>query len=258
MAPTLWDMHVHLDFMRHPEAVAQEAERLGLGMFACTVTPEGFQRVLPALSDASNVRLGVGLHPWWVADGRCDAKDVELICALARDTRFVGEVGIDLSPRHAPEESRETQSLALERIARACSETSDPSCRKVISFHTVRSAGLALDILERTGCLASCTCIFHWFSGTSDELHRALRGGCLVSVNEMMLRTRRGREYARQLPAERLLLETDLPPGEDVDFSAQEIRAQLERTVECIARIRDASLQEIAHLTSENANRILG
>ena len=112
MAPTLWDMHVHLDFMRHPEAVAQEAERLGLGMFACTVTPEGFQHVLPALIDASNVRLGVGLHPWWVADGRCDAKDIDLVCALARETRFVGEVGIDLSPRHAPEESHETQSLS--------------------------------------------------------------------------------------------------------------------------------------------------
>ena len=147
--------------------------------------------------------------------------------------------------------------MALERIAHSCAETSDPSRRKVVSFHTVRAAGLTLDLLERTGCLASCTCIFHWFSGTSDELHRALRGGCLVSVNEMMLRTRRGREYARQLPAERLLLETDLPPGEDVDFSAQEIRAQLERTIEQIARIRSVSAQTILYLTCENAHRIL-
>ena len=257
MEQTLWDMHVHLDFMQHPEAVAREAEQLGLGIFACTVTPRGYQRALSELSGASNVRLGVGLHPWWVADGRCDADDVELVCTLARDTRFVGEVGIDLSPRHAPVESHEAQVMALERVALACAETSDSLQRKLISFHTVRAAGLTLDILERTGCLASCTCVFHWFSGTSDELHRALRGGCLVSVNEMMLRTRRGREYARQLPSERLLLETDLPPGENVAFFAQEIRAQLERTVEEIARIRGVTPHEIACLTCNNANRIL-
>ena len=70
----------------------------------------------------------------------------------------------------------------------------------------------------------------------------------------MMLRTRRGREYARQLPARRLLLETDLPPGEDVLFAATDIVASLERTLEQLSAIRSC---DVRGLTCENAERLL-
>jgi TatD DNase family protein len=121
----------------------------------------------------------------------------------------------------------------------------------------VRAVTQALDILQDSGALVRCTCIFHWFSGTSDELHRALKAGCLFSVNEMMLRTRRGREYARQLPQDRLLLETDLPPGEGVPFSAQGIVDALQRTAATLAEIRHTTPDEIRRLTTTNAERIL-
>lgn len=249
-----WDMHVHLDFMRDAAAVAGEAADLGLGMFAVTVTPEGYEKTARELAAAPNVRVGVGLHPWWVADGRCDAEAAERAAKLAREARFVGEVGLDLSPKHVPHGSADQQVKALEKVARACTETSELAAPKLLSIHSVRAAGLTLDVLERTGALDSCNCIFHWFSGTSDELHRAVRAGCWFSINEMMLRTRRGREYARQLPAERLLLETDLPPGEDVPFAATEIVAQLERTLDQLAAIRGCDVQT---LTLENTQRLM-
>ena len=254
MTPTIWDMHVHLDFMRDMAGVAAQAEGLGLGMLATTVTPNGYERTRAALQGASNVRVGVGLHPWWVADGRA-GKDVAAQAArLARQTRYVGEVGLDLSPKHVPEGSLEAQLAGFTAICAAAAQTSDKASPKVISIHSVQAAGLALDVLERTGALDSCDCIFHWFSGTSDELHRAVRAGCWFSINEMMLRTRRGREYARQLPASRLLLETDLPPGEDVPFAAAEIVAQLERTLEQLAAIRGA---DVSQLVCDNAQLLL-
>lgn len=258
MGPTLWDMHVHLDFMQDARGVAAEAERLGLGMFAVTVTPEGYEQTARELVDAPNVRVGVGLHPWWVADGRCDTGDVARAAELARTSRFVGEVGLDLSPKHVPDGSLERQVAALEAVAGACAETSDGARPKVLSLHSVRAAGLTLDVLERTGALAACACIFHWFSGTSDELHRAVKAGCWFSVNEMMLRTRRGREYARQLPERRLLLETDLPPGENVPFATREIVASLRRTAEGIAASRGCAAESIEALTCANVQRLLG
>ena len=254
MTPTLWDMHVHLDFMQGPVAVAAQAQELGLGMFANTVTPGGYASAQTLLTDAPNVRVSVGLHPWWVADGRCDEDDAQRVAELVRTTRFVGEIGLDLSPRHVPEGSIESQLAAFETIVRACAETSDASAPKVLSIHAVRAAGLALDTLEEAGTLARCACIFHWFSGTSDELHRLVRTGCFVSVNEMMLRTRRGREYARQLPARQLLLETDLPPGEDVPFAAADILASLERTADQLSTIRH---EDVRPLTCENSVRLL-
>ena len=253
-APTLWDTHVHLDFMRNPREVAREAEALGLGMLAVTVTPEGYERMEAELAMAPNVRIGAGLHPWWAADGRCGSADRDHAVELARTSRFVGEIGLDLSPKHVPEGSLQTQLATFEAISRAAAGSSDPMAPKVLSIHSVRAAGLTLDVLERTGALGSCSCVFHWFSGTSDELHRAVRAGCWFSVNEMMLRTRRGREYARQLPGDRLLLETDLPPGEGVPFAAATIVAQLERTLDQLASIRG---RDVRGLVRENTERLL-
>ena len=243
--PELWDMHVHLDFMRDARKVAEDAAALGFGMFAVTVTPQGYIRAADELRSEPNVRLGVGLHPWWAADGRCGPDDVEKAAELARSTRFVGEIGLDASPKHVPEGSLPLQTAAFEKICAACAETSQPGAPKILSLHSVKAGGLTLDILERTGCLETCRCIFHWFTGSNEAMNRALRAGCMFSVNGMMLRTRRGREYARQLPAARLLLETDLPPGSDVPFTAGEIADSLEETLSELNAVRGADMRAV-------------
>lgn len=253
MAITQWDMHVHLDFMRDPGRVASEAETLGLGMFAVTVTPDGYERVRPDLAGAGNVRLGVGLHPWWAADGRCTAEDAAHAAQLARQTRYVGEIGLDASPKHVPEGSLERQAEIFEMICAACAGTSDPGAPKVLSLHTVQAADLTLDILERTGCLAACRCIFHWFTGSGTALSRAVKAGCLFSVNEMMLSTRRGRDYARQIPEKSLLTETDLPPGTDVPYSAGEITGALARTLSELQTVRG---RDVRMAVCKNAEKL--
>lgn len=257
MTPSLFDMHVHLDFMQDMQAVAREAEELGLGLFATTVTPTGFERARDALGDAPNVWVGVGLHPWWVADGRCEERDAMRTAELARSAGYVGEIGLDRSPKHVPEGSFDRQLRAFESIVSACAQASVALSPKVLSIHSVQAAGVALDALEHVGALSACRCIFHWFSGTSNELHRAVKAGCWFSVNEMMLRTKRGREYARQLPASRLLLETDLPPGEDVPFAATQIQESLMRTAEQLASIRGTTTADICALTCHNSLDVL-
>lgn len=42
MEPRLFDAHCHLDLMAHPDAVADEATALGLGLFDCGVDPRDF------------------------------------------------------------------------------------------------------------------------------------------------------------------------------------------------------------------------
>lgn len=245
MALKLWDAHVHLDFMHNAQDVAREASETGLGLFGVTVTPQGYEHAAEILRDEPNVRVGVGLHPWWIADGRCSLADAARVSELAEKSRFVGEIGLDASPKHVPEGSVDIQAAAFGMICKACADSSRPEMPKILSLHSVRAADLMLDILERTGCLERCRCIFHWFTGSGLALNRAVRAGCMFSVNEMMLNTRRGREYARQIPADRLLAETDLPPGQDVRFSAGEIAASLERTLDKLSAIRGTDMHPV-------------
>ena len=228
----LADMHCHLDFSSDMAALARLAQAHGVAAFSNTVTPEGYLAARDALTGFPNVRTGVGLHPWWVADGRCGAEQVELACRLIQETRFVGEVGLDFAPRR--EGTFETQLDAFERIVDACCAQNG----KVISIHAVRSATAVLDVLERHHATRSNACILHWFSGSSQELARARELGCHFSVNPNMLATKRGRAYAQQIPPERLLLETDLPEeGETTAQAGPAWITQLKRAAELLGEI---------------------
>lgn len=243
----MWiDAHCHLGWFSDPAAVAREAAEKGLGLLAVTVTPDEFRALRAAFGGEKNVALAAGLHPWWVRD----ASDADALCELLPGVRWVGEVGLDAAPRHTA--TWEAQLDAFERICRACAETSPPEAPKVLSVHAVRSAGAALDVLERTGAAESCRCVLHWFSGSSDELWRAVRLGCLFSLSERALATRRGREYARVLPEERLLTETDLPPFEGSAGGAADIVASLGLSVDAMSSARGMDPRELSALIAAN------
>lgn len=245
------DMHDHLGWFRDPVAVARAAAARGLGMLAVTVTPEEFLQLRPRLAGIKSVRLAVGLHPWWVRD----ATDADALCELVGGVRFVGEIGLDASPRRAS--SWGAQLAAFERICAACASTSASPAPKVLSIHAVRAATEVLDVLERTGASERCRCVLHWFAGSSDELWRAVRLGCWFSLGERSLATRRGREYARVLPADRLLTETDLPEREGAPSSASDVAASLERVVSSIAAARETSVEEVRRVASTNGTALL-
>lgn len=250
----LFDMHCHLDRMANADEVAREAVANDMALFCTTVTPADALAARSRFGTPPNVRVGVGLHPWWITDGRCDEIEIEQAAQLAAASRFIGEVGLDFGPRHAANAQRQLD--ALEAIARACA--GHPVEGRVLSIHAVRSAGEALDVFERHGLTASAHCIFHWFSGTSDQLARALDAGCLFSISERMLATRRGREYARQIPLDRLLLETDLPEQLDKPCSADQIEASLMRALHELAHIRGTDEHALSTRIAKTSSGLFG
>ncbi len=256
MEPRLFDAHCHLDLMAHPDAVADEATALGLGLFDCGVNPRDFSAANERACRQPGIIAGVGLHPWWLADGHCGFVEVNLLCEVAAQERYIGEVGLDFSARFAGSEPLQIQ--ALNRLCDALVQY--PLTGRVISIHAVRSAGAVLDVLESHGLLipnpGSPVIIFHWFSGTSDELVRARNAGCYFSVNERMLATKRGREYARQIPLDRLLLETDAPAEPNTETSARQLVDSLIRVSEVIAALKNCPEESIKSVVLENSHSI--
>ena len=251
-----FDTHCHLDLMLSPDAAASESAALGLGLFDCGVNPRDFSAANERARRQPGIIAGIGLHPWWLADGRCGAAEVNLLCELASRERFIGEIGLDFSSRFAGTEGVQTQ--AFERLCQALSQ--HPLAGRVLSIHAVRAAGATLDILESSGLLKndpnSPTIIFHWFSGTSDELVRARHAGSFFSINERMLATKRGREYARQIPLNRLLLETDAPAEQNKETTARQLVDSLARTSEVVAAIKKCDSRSIKSAVLGNTQSI--
>ena len=256
MEPRLFDAHCHLDLMAHPDAVADEATALGLGLFDCGVDPRDFSAANERARRHPGIIAGVGLHPWWLADGHCGFVEVNLLCEVAAQERYIGEVGLDFSARFAGSEPLQIQ--ALNRLCDALVQ--HPLTGRVISIHAVRSAGAVLDVLESHGLLIpnpdSPAIIFHWFSGTSDELVRTRNAGCHFSVNERMLASKRGREYARQIPLNRLLLETDAPAEQNKETTARQLVDSLARTSEVVAAIKKCDSRSIKSAVLGNTHSI--
>ena len=201
----LYDSHCHLGFIKNPEDVALVALERGIGALSCTVTPHEYLTLEPVFREHANIHLALGLHPWWAMQAHAELNQ---FLELLPHVSFVGEVGLDFSPRY--ENFDEAQISTLQTIFQACAEAGE----KTISLHCVHAYDEMLGLLHATDVTDTCQCIFHWFSGTNDQLNSAIKLGCSFSVGRRMLDTKRGRAYVRQIPTEQLLTETDMP---DVD-----------------------------------------
>ena len=265
----LIDTHCHLDFAGNVAELAVAYAACG-GALSGTCDPRDFDRARAILAPyAPRVRVGLGLHPWWVADGTCGEGEVALFERLAPAAPLVSEVGLDFQPRRV--DTRDAQISAFERVCvasarplgegkaagRLAARPSAESPRRIMSIHSSGAATCALDVLERTGCLDACTCIFHWFSGSQEELNRAIEAGCLFSVNERMLKTKRGRAYARAIPEGRLLIETDFPSEPTPMTIPQEVAPRLGRTISLLAEARGADERSLASAIADAGERLL-
>ena len=115
---------------------------------------------------------------------------------------------------------------------------------------------MIMDMLEEYELLEDNTIIFHWFSGSSAQLKRARDLGCFFSVNAFMLQTKRGREYAKAIPLDRLLIETDLPEETSIDACAegsQTCKQATEAAEAHYASMLEEAYREIVTLRGEDA-----
>ena len=237
-----FDAHVHANLMDSPLNVARSSNEAGLGLFTCGVTPHDYLELAPQLTQ-DNIRVGLGAHPWYISDGLVTEKDIELLLELMEQTPYVGEIGLDFSSRYCVDGLQELQVKAFTQICARAAKLSRNGQPRVLSMHTVKSVDAVLDILEQTGAAQACIPIIHWFSGSSDELQRAIKLGCWFSVGEMSLKTKRGREYAKVYPKDKLLTETDLPSSNQTDISAADIMDSLKRALSGLSEARGYSVQ---------------
>lgn len=248
----LLDTHHHLDFLPSPVRgafVAQVADR-GVQVVAQTVRPSGFQAV-----EAITPLVSLGFHPWYLGDASRVEAELAVFAEAVQRTRLIGEAGIDLSPRRVAEVGQARQVSVLRRLMELVCEVAEArdSVGAVVSIHAVRSAGLVLDVLEDLRAVErGAVPVFHRFSGTSDDLTRLVRLDGLISVSPALLASKRGRAYARQVPADRLLLETDLPERPAREIAAADAGAVARKHADDVCASLDATMRMLVELRGED------
>jgi TatD DNase family protein len=239
-----------LDLYPNLEEAVAECEQQGIYTLAVTTTPRAWFRNHGLASKTRHVRAALGLHPQLVAER---FTEMGLWESLLPEAKYVGEVGLDAGPRFY--KSLDLQIDVFRRILNACSHAGG----KVLSVHSVRSAGRIVEMLESHLPPERGRAVLHWFTGSGSEARRAVSAGCYFSINRMMLGRETSRRVVASLPLERLLTETDGPftsLGErpsrpsDIEVTIRELADTLERPV---SEVRELVAQNLKQLLTDTA-----
>lgn len=218
------DFHCHLDLYPDPGAAAAAAQHDQVAVLSVTTTPSAFAGTATLGAGRPMIRTALGLHPE-LAQPR--GHELALFDQLVATTPFVGEVGLDGSPRFA--QTRTSQAEVFAHILRSCADAGG----RILSIHSraaVRPALAELRAQPDAGIP-----VLHWFTGTVRQAETAIEQGCWFSIGTPMLMTAKGRELVAMLPRDRVLTETDGP------FVTHEDRTIVPRDVAVTIKLLAAS-----------------
>jgi TatD DNase family protein len=203
------DSHCHIDmpqFDADRDEVVARAREAGLGEMLIVGEVDEGQALRRSLRVAEKYGLPAtaGVHPHQ-ARLAVDAHWDE-IAGLAREGRIVaiGEIGLDFHYDHSP---RETQRDVFRRQIRLARDVGLP-----IVVHTREADAETALILEQEGARETGG-VIHCFTGGLELARRALELGMLISFSGILAFPRAEviQQVAREVPEDRLLVETDAP-----------------------------------------------
>lgn len=242
----LVDYHCHLDLYPQHEAAFTQCRKSDIEVFTVTTTPRAWLANVELAKGAANIRVGLGLHPQLV--GTVEA-DIELFESLAPKARFIGEVGLDAGPRFY--KNMELQKLLFARVLEVAARTGP----KIISVHSVRSAGIILAMIESHLKGSGCQVVFHWFSGSATEARKAVGLGCWFSINAQMRHSKTAQSVMSVIPLNRMLTETDGPFTEAAPGVAN-TPANAKHAIDLIAEMKDLDSETVRVAILENLRTI--
>jgi TatD DNase family protein len=206
---TLVDSHLHLDlpqFDADRDEVVARAREAGVEdlLIVGGVDEEGGHRRALEVAGALGVPVSAGVHPH---EARlADDAVYDELRALAREGRIVaiGEIGLDFHYDHSP---RDVQREAFRRQVRLARDVGLP-----IIIHTREADEGTCALLEDEGA-GECGGVIHCFTGGHELARRALALGFYVSFSGILAFPRAEviQSVAKEVPLDRLLIETDSP-----------------------------------------------
>jgi TatD DNase family protein len=196
------DAHCHVDLLKDIQQTWKNEDSLPIKTISVTNAPFIYEPCKTLFADSKNLRVALGLHPELVNQY---GSQLSLFEKLIGATKYIGEVGLDGSPRFS--KSFEYQKNVFVEILRLCKE----SDKKVLTIHSRNAASEVIELLKKHLGKSDCRVIFHWYSGNQMDLKVAIQNGYYFSVNHKMVGSEKGKHIVKSIPNHLLLTETDAP-----------------------------------------------
>jgi len=254
------DSHAHIDgpeFDADRPDVIKRAEDAGVSTILNVGTGDphsgAFERAVQLSQSHPNILTALGVHPH---DAKLyDDRAEERIRKLIGENKAVvawGEIGLDFHYDNSP---RDVQIEVFRRQLRSARELNLP-----VIIHTREAENETIEILSAECTGASRPGIMHCFSGSMDLALKAVDLGFYISFSGIVTfkKAEDLRQVARQVPLDRLLIETDCPYLAPIPFRGKRNEpAYVVEVARFLAGLRETSLEEMAQITSDNFRRLI-
>jgi TatD DNase family protein len=248
------DSHAHIDgreFDADRDAVIERAQAAGVSAILNVGTGDphsgALERAVELGQRHENIYTALGTHPH---DARLyDESAEEKIRNLIQSERVIawGEIGLDFHYDNSP---RDVQLEVFKRQLRAARE-----CDLPVVIHTREAESETIEILKSE---YDGRGIFHCFSGSLELAQNALELDFMISFSGIVTfkKAEELREVAKQVPLDRLLIETDCPYLAPIPYRGKRNEpAYVVEVARCLAGIHDISIERMAQQTSDNFRR---
>ena len=253
----LFDSHAHYDDPRFKEDLPQVAKSLSEKSEIC---PCGVEYVVNVGCDVPTSRLcvslaetypifyaAVGIHP---QDAHTfDEHSIPALKEMLRHPKVVaiGEIGLDYKYENAP---RDAQKETFRRQMELSRETGYPVC-----IHDRDAHG---DVFDMIRAFPDVKGVMHSFSGSPEMARQYVKMGWYVSFSGSLTFHNAARipEAAKEVPLDRLLVETDAPYLAPVPYRGKRnLSSYAYATAARLALLHGVSTEEMVRITRENALR---
>jgi TatD DNase family protein len=269
----LIDTHAHVNFVAYKDDGDEVIERaLKENIWMINVGSEhdtSRRSVEYAKKYSKGVFAAVGLHPIHLKEQKIDASldeyegvefkasaerfDYKNYKSLAQNPKVVaiGEIGLDYY-RNAENKLLQRETL-LEQMALA------QELGKAVIFHCREAHNDLLEILKNWNYMGNKPLrgVVHSFSGRWSQAELYLEAGFYLGFNGIITFARDYDKVIKQMPLERLILETDCPYLTPIPFRGKRNEpAYVKYVAEKVAELRGIGPEEVEETTTANAKRL--
>ena len=250
----LFDTHAHMIDGRYDEDREELLKKMreeGLaGHIEVTAEADDLDAAFELSNTHRGVYLAVGIHPDGADSYSYDTEErIEEFCAFKK-TVAIGEIGLDY---HWGDDNKAAQQDMFIRQLELAKRLGKP-----VIIHSRDAAKDTLDILREHGGGRG---VLHCFSGSVETAREVIAMGYYIGIGGTVTfkNNKKTVAVAREIPIERILLETDSPylaPTPHRGERNMPIYTGL--VAECIAEIRGITADEVAASALENAKKLFG
>lgn len=249
----LFDTHAHMDdraFDQDRDTLLSELPQQGIGLLMNPGCSLASSRQACALAERYDyIYAAVGSHPDAADEVNADVLEAyRVLCKQNPKVKAIGEIGLDYHYEDIP---RQRQLEAFRGQMALARELDLPV---IVHEREAHQDGMAVvdEFPQVTG-------VFHCYSGSAEMAKELIKRGWYIGFTGVLTfkNARKAVEVAREIPLDRIVLETDCPYMSPEPFRGKRNDpGKLYRMAQALAQIREIPAEQVEAITFENGKQL--